>query len=819
MTAVTLKDVCVGKPSYELCYSFIDDERFGAEETIRFSTEQKITELFMHSIDLDIEGAYAIRDETEIKADVGYLPDEEGITLNFAEPISGEIELVLIFSAEYRTDNVGLYKSPYKMDGEDHFCLSTQFEPVDARKAYVCYDMPDLKADFDVSITHKSHLTAVSNGDISSVQVEMGYTTTRFQTVEDMPTYLVAFAVSDWDIAHRMYDGVRVGIYTPRNQLARGMEVFDEMGNILAYFKRIFKLDPKDMWPKIDLIAIPSFDSGAMENHMCVFFRDRCLLLEEGASFAHRQMVRMVVAHEYSHFFHGFLVTMQEWGDLWLNEAFAENLGYACVDSIHPDWKYADKFVNECILSGLKHDVLKTSHPIKVPVEKPRQIDEIFDAITYEKGASIVYMLKTWLGEDKFHEALQLVFKEHGHSNIDGPKLWKCFSTVTGYEIEGLIEPWIMQRGFPAITASIAGHRLVLEQTQMNSDGDERWCIPMRISFDEDERSIMVNHNEEFSIEIPKDTSSIVINVGAAAFCAVKYDKTMEPFLNFGSMSSAELSTFIFCQGLFARYHGFDGYFETLRDVSAFLSTDVVTAVMEHVSAIRVLHSQATVTNNSHLKQRIESTFRSHYTALLKEIGIRETEGESASISDIRAQLISVLASFGDDEVMHYLMTAENVPKYLETIQYKYKVKDDPIVAISLIQDCDDPLKLYPILRGACAGIPTDHFEAFIKHVFEEVPSQHAAGAFAQLTKNLGTYKQMFNYIIDNFDAVAGHISGMVLPRIVEYSAELIHTSEHLEKFIAKFADGIPDSITYAYHNAVEIMECNIKYFDVIREA
>ncbi|ETW08733.1 hypothetical protein H310_01255 [Aphanomyces invadans] len=482
---------------YTLHYDVIDltRYRFEGREEVLISVNADTNTITCHAIELWVHSVKVVREDgTAVTClETRFIEEDQTITFILAETLTGgtTASIHLSFSGLLNDALRGFYRSEYVHEGTKRIMAASQFQACDARRAFVCWDEPAIKAKFEISMTTPAHLTAVSNMHVLSTSVRPSTASGpekvwRFAETPIMSTYLVALVVGEFDVVSDFTaEGVLVNIYTPLGKGAQGEFALHVATRSLSFFTNAFGL----AYPlkKLDNLAIPDFASGAMENWGCVLYRETSLLIEPGkSSKAKRTLVALTVAHELAHqWSFGNLVTMEWWTGLWLNEGFAHFMEYDAVDHIFPEWKMWENFVQEVTLdSAFREDALLSSHMIEVDVNHPDEADEIFDAISYCKG-TVIRMLCEYLGKDVFYRGIQLYLKKFIYSNAVTVDLWHALEEASSLPLSDMMNSWTKQTGFPVVTLRRTADGFQLAQTRFFSDAsvvdadDSRWDLPL----------------------------------------------------------------------------------------------------------------------------------------------------------------------------------------------------------------------------------------------------------------------------------------------------------------------------------------------------
>ncbi len=441
----------------------LEDFTFRGEETIQVEVVEPTSEITLNSSEISILSC-AVRDSRGATrtAQVSYNEAEETATFSFDPALPrGAAELRLEFTGTLNDKLRGFYRSYYTdIQGNERYLASTQFEPTDARRAFPCWDEPSVKATFEVTLEAPSDMAAVSNMPIVDERhLRPGVKAIKFAESPIMSTYLLAFVVGDLaSIEGRADDGTLIRIWTTRGKESQGEFALDTSKRLLAYFNDYFGI-PYPL-PKLDHLAIPDFAAGAMENWGAITYRETALLVDpENSSAGTRQQVASIVSHEMAHQWFGDLVTMAWWNDLWLNESFASWMGDKAVDVLFPEWQMWTQFLSYDTNRALNLDGLKNSHPIEQEVKHPSEIEQLFDAISYSKGASILRMLEQFLGEETFRRGLHDYLVDNQYANATTRDLWDALGAASGQPVATLMDSWVMQTGYPVLEAGIARGR------------------------------------------------------------------------------------------------------------------------------------------------------------------------------------------------------------------------------------------------------------------------------------------------------------------------------------------------------------------------
>lgn len=398
----------------------------------------------------------------------------------------------------------GAYLSTYKYgDGEERI-VATQFEPHYASACFPCVDEPSAKATFELIIsvpdkedTVLSNMPAKKTKQFGSGNVVKF--TTFFEKTPVMSTYLLAFVIGKFQ--HKTIKsshGVKITTFCPLNHDPKILRYANAVAaGSLDYYDDVFGV-PYPL-KKLDQVAIPDFEAGAMENWGLVTYRESCLLVDKNSSLDARKMVAITIAHELSHQWFGNLVTMKWWNDLWLNESFASVMEYYAVDMMFPKYHIWEDFYTGDCLAALRRDALDGVQAVKQEVRDPEEISILFDgAIVYAKGAHLLLMLIRMMGERKFFASMKKYFKKHRYSNTTSDDLWAALQSNAKFDVKKLMNSWILQPGFPMIKDDKQERFLLSGRTT-----EEKWLLP-EVKDDMSGHYIINYDDKEFAEKLTK---------------------------------------------------------------------------------------------------------------------------------------------------------------------------------------------------------------------------------------------------------------------------------------------------------------------------
>ena len=628
---------------------------FHGHVTIAVTVVHPTDVIIFNSLELTIENA-VVEDAAGGRQPASIALDEplQRCRLTLAQPLApGQWRLQIEFRGTLNDKLRGFYRSTYKdRNGSTQTLAATQFEATDARRAFPCWDEPDFKAVFSTTLVIDPALSAVSNSAVLSETQERGQKVVRFVDTMKMSTYLVAFVIGRIEASAP----TAVGKTTLRLWTVPGKKHLTGFGQDIAtaslqFFERYYGIPyPGD---KLDLLAIPDFASGAMENLGAITFRETALLVDpHSATHGELERVADVVAHENAHMWFGDLVTMSWWNGLWLNEAFATFMEMLAVDAWKPEWKRWNTF-GVSRAAALSVDGLHSTRPIEYPVRAPKDAEAMFDVLTYEKGASVLRMLEQHIGPTVFRDGIREYLLTHAYGNADTKDLWISLGRAARQGVPDLMDGWIFQPGYPVLTAELTERmELVLTQqrfTYLPNPTAGYWQVPVQLRIQTgdktDTRRVLLTRTDE-RVACPAETQLVVVNEGGHGFYRVHYGPrllqrllesldTLAPIERFNLVNDAWAATVAGLMPLPA-YLDLTGRFTTERDKN-------VWAVL--IDSLAFLNR---IIDPSH-RPLLEAFVRTRVGPATASVGWTPQPGESELTGQLRSELIGALGRLGND--------------------------------------------------------------------------------------------------------------------------------------------------------------------------
>lgn len=629
---------------------------FSGEETVEVTVREPVRAIVLNAAELEITAAELVKEGRALRAAPDYDEPLERVTLALdAEAEPGEWRLHLRFTGTLNDKLRGFYRSTFKDEqGQQQVIAATQFESTDARRAFPCWDEPDFKATFAVTLVVDEGMMAISNGpEVRREPVGAGKVAVTFAETMKMSTYLVAFVVGPFEATTPVdVRGVPLRVVAPRGKLHLANYALTIGQFALTFFADYFGIPyPAE---KLDLIAIPDFAFGAMENLGAVTFRETALLVDEAnASQSELERIADVVAHEIAHMWFGDLVTMRWWNGIWLNEAFATFMEMVAVDAWKPEWRRWDSFAIERS-AAMAVDALESTRPVEYPVRWPAEAADMFDVLTYQKGGAVLRMLEQYLGPERFMEGIRHYLRVHAYGNTETTDLWDAIEATTGEPVRAIMDSWIFQKGFPLITVSRGDDgRVCLRQQRFRylpvPEETTRWKVPILLRAEgagQTTHSKVLLEEETLALDLGQP-ERVVVNSGGSGFYRVHYESGLLAALleQVGALNPVERYQLV--DNTAAAMVAGRATPADLMALARALANDDDRNVWEAlISALSYLHRAA----DDDLRPAVRRRIRELLKPKADQLGWDPAPKESDLTRALRGQLIQALGTLGDDE-------------------------------------------------------------------------------------------------------------------------------------------------------------------------
>uniref|UniRef100_A0A8C1MFF5 Leucyl-cystinyl aminopeptidase n=1 Tax=Cyprinus carpio TaxID=7962 RepID=A0A8C1MFF5_CYPCA len=490
--------------------------------------------IVLHGSDMNISKVTFEGKEVHV---LEYKPWQQ-IAIKFPEDLKkGQYVLNINYTAQLSNSYDGFYNSSYvDTNGTKRVLAATQFEPLAARKAFPCFDEPAFKSTFTIKLTRERKYISLSNmPKVKTTDLKNGLQEDEFGKSVKMSTYLVAFIVAEFIGVSNNVSKTKVSVYAVPDKKDQVQYALDTACKLLEFYNTFFEYD----YPlsKLDLVAIPDFLAGAMENWGLITFRETTLLVGSNSSSIDKQLVTSVIAHELAHQWFGNLVTMRWWNDLWLNEGFATYMQYMSIETVFPELDMDTEFLN-VRFKALTKDALNSSHPVSTVVSTPEQVEEMFDSVSYEKGASILLMLNATLTDGEFRKGVIEYLQKYNLSNTESEDLWNSLFQVSkqNLNVSEMMNTWTVHKGFPLVIVERKGTQVTLTQehfllnAENSTDDSSLWHIPL--TYVNDSCSVPSSCKQVFhlkdktaTLNLPDQVKWLKFNFRSDGFYIVHYDE------------------------------------------------------------------------------------------------------------------------------------------------------------------------------------------------------------------------------------------------------------------------------------------------------
>jgi len=708
----------------------------------------KKEKFFLNSVDLSVESIisggknYKIRENKKkqtIETDL-ILIDKTDVEVKFSGKISKGLE--------------GLYVADYK-GGR---MITTQFEATGARHAFPCVDEPSKKAVFSVKLMINKDLDAISNMPIRSVEEKDGKKIVTFEDTPRMSTYLLYLGIGTFDSMERDSGPLKIFLTAPKGLLNSTDFPLNEAADVIAKYEEYYGI--KFALPKIHLISVPEFAAGAMENWGAITFRETALLVNDSTTTAGKQRVSEVVAHELAHQWFGDLVTMEWWDDLWLNESFATFMSFKFIDELHPKWLFTGKFLVDETSGALYGDALVNSHPIQAHVKNPDDISQIFDEISYGKGASVLRMIENYVTPDKFRDGIRKYLKEHSYANAKGEYLWKAIEETSGLPVSKIMATWVRKVGYPLVTAELSGKEVKLTQERflLNKRVEEApRSIPLTILRESGKESVLFSKKE-----MNMDAAGFIkLNYQQSGFYRVAYKGKLLKQVMEGVQKLSYLDRWGIVNDTFALLQA--GRLK-LKD---YLNTiDVFISEENHIVNSEISQQLSLLTTIYDKNKKVRDLVVKFYRSQLKRLGEKKKEGESENDSILRGTVALGLAILDKDFAKK---TSKDFSKFFKTdtdmrraVAVSFaKQENDLNSFIKLLKQSKTDADRTTLILGMSFLSRKTYFKKFVDMIQKgDIKKQDSISLFSMSSRNKAMRESLLDSLEEITDTMEEFFSG-----------------------------------------------------------
>lgn len=656
---------------------------FNGSEKITVNCKKPTSIISINCAEIKIKTCFITYSGEKINSSFKTDEKKEELQIKISKKIKGKAVIHIEFQGILNDRLLGFYRSKYLQGGKTKYLATTQFEAADARRAFPCWDEPQAKATFEISIIADNKFTAISNMPVKSKRKIGSKTIYHFTKTPLVSTYLIYLGVGEFEYLTGKIGKTQIRVVTTRGNKSKGKFSLELGKKLLESYEKYFGI--KYPLPKLDLIAVPDFAAGAMENWGAITFRETILLYDPKTSSTRtKQFIAEVISHEIAHQWFGNLVTMEWWNDLWLNESFATFMATKFVDKFYPKWDLWNQFVDDAMNVAMNLDSLKTTHPIDVNVNSPAEIREIFDAISYDKGGCVLRMLEHYVGEPNFRKGLKKYLSDFKYKNAKGEDLWNAIGKTAKMPVLSMVNTWLKQPGFPLVTVNQDGNNLKLEQKRYLLESDKKfskglWSIPISIGLDKEISRKLVT-KKITNIKIPNNSVGFVANFGRKGFYRVKYDEgiLLDLKMLVDQKRIPAIDRWAIQNDLFSLCISGD---ERIRNYLDF--TDAYLDEDSYLASVNVAHNLGSLyfrAFDEKFSNEIKGYAINYFRKILSNLGWESKKSDKHTDALLRSFVISVLGKMNDKDV-----TLEALKRYSKFLKSPSSLSPDLIEPICSI--------------------------------------------------------------------------------------------------------------------------------------
>ncbi|VVU94544.1 Peptidase family M1 domain [seawater metagenome] len=809
----------------------LEEFTFSGILNLEFLTLQNTDKIELNSKEITISKAvvkYSNLSKYSVKG-IEEDKDKERIIINLSQEIPKDTDasITIYYSGILNDEMAGFYRSKYP--DSDEYMAVTQFEATDARRAFPCIDEPAVKAIFSLKLTVPNNLTALANTEIVKNESVGDIKTLTYADTPIMSTYLLAFYVGKVDYVEKIEKlesgkEILVKVYTPIGQKEQGVFALDLCGKVLKYFSEFFKID----YPlnKMDMIAIPDFAAGAMENWGLITYRSSLILYDPKLT-SKENLIRIayVICHELAHQWFGNLVTMSWWSELWLNEGFATWVGWLAVDKFFPEWKIWENFYLDEFCKALELDSLDNSHPIEVPIEKASQINEIFDAISYSKGACIIAMVVSIIGIEDFRNGIANYLRDNKYGNATTQDLWNFLSQSSGININEIMKNWIAVKGYPLIKLSKLEDQIVVSQTKFQDidsiiKNETIWSVPLNILKNKEMKQELLNSKEmNLNLESP-----FKVNHDQNGFYIVQYHPELIPNIkDLNEIDRASILVDLFMLAKFGHVH-IDQVYDIIKKhytyEESYLVLEVLFSNLEEIKSVWY--------DNNAKKLEIEILESQLMENLLNKITIIPNKEESHQESLKRVLILKVAVGLKITSIidkLNNLYDQDKIPVDLRGLVYKNRIisgkTEDVSQLIFKYNNTTSSTEQNKILSALGFSQSLESIESLLNMTLYgngdlTVRTQDVPLIISSIAYNFKSRKFLWSYIKSNWDHIFNMLSNgsFLFGRVLTSSCSKLSSREELDDVKNFLQEKNIKTLEKTSQQIIEVIEGHITFKD-----
>ncbi|KAI0717276.1 peptidase family M1-domain-containing protein [Cerioporus squamosus] len=842
--------------------------KFDGSVDIHLRVNRETSKVVLNSLYLDLDhvllqsdALHALQEPCSREFDA----DQQRVVFTFTEalPADSAARLTISFKAAITGHLMGYYKSTGGADGKTIYAL-TQFQPTAARRAFPCWDEPAVKATFAITMVSRkdtvniSNMPAESEGPYDPTSVDQGswlgqkfasladaseWKVTRFQTTPPMSTYIVAYANGPFEFVEGSYTSPLSGKVRPlrfygvyphaylmhlfntaitvtADCIPHAQFALSTMEKVMPIYERMFDLEYP--LPKLDLLAASDFDLGGMENWGLIVGRTQYLLHDpESNDIQNEQSVASMVGHEVAHMWFGDITTMEWWDNLYLNEGFATLMGdkviLALIEKIWPEWKSDSEFLVTSYYSARSLDAKLSSHPIEVECPDPSKILQIFDALSYAKAGSVLRMLSSYVGEERFLKGVSLYLKKHQYNNTVTKDLWEGIQLATGLDIPKMMDNWVKKMGYPVITVTESEGGVHIRQDRFlesgpagPKDNETLWTVPLNIVICAADGKPSVNKVllEEREKLIPLETSKpFKLNADTTGFYTVKY--SAERLAKLGKQATSPSSPFSLSDRIGLVWDAFSlaragytplssalGLVNTFNNETEYFVWNTIATNLSIIASTWYEHPR--------VLELLNPFQRDLFVPIVKRLGFESSPNDSPNDKQLRTKAIEQAADAGDTGVVgelksrfaHFLGTGDdsNISTDLARVTYRIAVQEggkrewERVKALAVQPKTPAQGMAAMLALGATQDLALA--EATLQFMVGEARDQDGLFVARGLQSNPKTRKFLARRTREEFDRLEQKYSGTFnMARWIERSFQQLASEEDYEETAAFFKD------------------------------